>query len=124
MIKGKGYRFRQLTTVNKNYFKQAKYLADMYVKKREEDVLCRILQRISNEVVVNLNNIFVDQANYVKSFTFDQYKVEILHENRQLWFTGENINELIDMALISDNSSYIFKRVIELIYPGVNEKQT
>lgn len=117
LIEGKGYVIKRPTTFNKNHFLQADFLADMYIKKPEEEILWKIVQRISNNIEVELNTVNVEEANKVVSFTFNPYKLVLHHEIRQLNFQGPNFNEKINMDLILDNESYIFKRLTELIYP-------
>ncbi|MHA6259120.1 DUF2357 domain-containing protein [Sporosarcina sp. CAU 1771] len=118
LIEGKGYRIHHHATVNKNNFLRADSLTNTFSKTLEEKILWKMVQRISNDVQVNLDNVFVDEASRVKSFEFDKYKLEIHHETRRLSFISKDFSESIDMAMILDNESFIFKRMVELIYPN------
>jgi len=44
------------------------------------------------------------------------------YELGELWFIGEDFKEIMKMVLIRENESYIFKSMIELIYPSYNVK--
>jgi len=117
IIEGKGYSIRHQATVNKNNFLQADSLTNMHSKTVEETILWNIVQRISNDVQVNLDNIFVDRASRVVSFTFHKYSLEIDHVRRRLRFIGDDFNEEIDMVLILENESFVFQWMSEMIYP-------
>jgi len=116
LIEGKGYRIHHQATVYTNNFLQADSLANLHSKTEEEDILWKIVQRISNDVQVNLDDLYVDDANRVVSFMFAKYRLEIDHKQRKLVFIGGDFRETIDMILILENESLIFKRMNELIY--------
>lgn len=117
LMEGKGYQIKNPLTINKNHFIRADLLTDLHAKKPEEEVLWNIVQRISNNVEIELNSVFVDGADRILSFIFNPYKLVLHHELRQLNFHGPDFDEIINMDLILDNESYIFKRLTELIYP-------
>jgi predicted component of viral defense system (DUF524 family) len=121
-IAGKGYRINNHATVYTNNFFNANMLVDLHSKSQEELILWKIVNRISNDVQVNLNDVYVDQASRIVSFEFKNYVLEMHYELGELWFIGEDFKEIMKMALIRENESYIFKRMIELIYPSYNVK--
>ncbi|MBO0602631.1 restriction endonuclease-like protein [Sporosarcina sp. E16_3] len=123
LIEGKGYHIHHQATVYANNFLQADSLASLHSKTVEEDILWKIVQRVSYDVRVNLDDVFVDRASRVLSFTFDKYILEIHHKMRQLVFIGENFRESIDMVLIQENELFIFKWMTELIYQGYSEDE-
>ncbi|QUW20479.1 restriction endonuclease-like protein [Sporosarcina sp. Marseille-Q4063] len=118
LIEGKGYRIHNQATVYANNFLRADMLANLHSKTEEEDIIWKITQRISNDVRVNLDDVFVDRASQVVSFTFDKYILDIHNERRQLEFSSDGFKEILNMDLILENESFIFKRLIELIYPN------
>lgn len=120
LIESKGHRIQHQATVYTNNFFQADSLANLHSKTKEEDILWKIVQRISNDVRVNLDDVYVGKASRVFSFTFDKYILEIHHERRQLVFIGENFKDTVDMVLIHENEEFIFKWMIDLIYPSYN----
>lgn len=117
MIQGNMHRIEQLLTINEHSFLQASYLADMYIKNREETILYRMIQRISNDIIVELDHVFVEKARRITAFVFGKYKLTLRNTQRELIFTGPDFIEPINMDLILDNESYIFKRMTELVYP-------
>ena len=100
-----------------NSFLNAKQLTDLYTRTREEEILWRLLTRISNEVKIDLDNIYVDEAKKISAYRFKHYYVEIDRELRNLYFSGPGFKELLNLDLVIDNETYIFKRLAELIYP-------
>ncbi|TQR18654.1 restriction endonuclease-like protein [Psychrobacillus vulpis] len=121
-IAGNGYQINNHATFYTNYFFQANTLVDLHSKSEEEFTLWKIVNRISNNVQVNLDHEYVDQANKIVSFTFEKFVLEIHPNLGELWFTGDDFKEIMQMALIRENESYIFKRMIELIYPSYSVK--
>lgn len=117
LIVGNGYHIKQHSKVNVNSFFGADSLANLHSKNEEEDVLWRIVKRISNNVEVILDNDNVASASKVIEFRFDNYKVRLHHPERQLVFSGENFNEILSMDLLLENESFVFKQLTEFIYP-------
>lgn len=117
-IEGNGYQISNHFTVYTNHFFKANSMADLHLKTEEEQILWRIVNRISNNVHVKLDNVHIDKADRIVSFVFDKYELKIDSINDQLIFSGVNFNEVLDIAMILDNESYIFKWMIELIYPN------
>ncbi|WP_391119204.1 DUF2357 domain-containing protein [Psychrobacillus sp. L3] len=122
VIEGNGYQINNHTTVYTNYFFQANMLVDLHSKSEEEFILWKIVNRISNDVQVNLDTRYIDQANKIESFAFGNYVLEMQPKLGELWFISEDFKEIMQMALIRENEVYIFKRMIELIYPSYNVK--
>ena len=83
-----------------------------------EIVLCKIVNRVSSVVQVKLNDKYVDKASRNVFFEFTDYVLEIHRELRELWFMGIEFKEVISIEEILKNDSYIFKCLIELIYPS------
>lgn len=117
LIEGNGYAIQNQMVLNENYFLKATNLADLYKKDHEEEILWRVVQQISNEVKIQLDNGFIEQADKIKAFMFGEYKLEIDQKIRRLKFVGKGFAEEVNMDLIMDNESYIFKCLTELIYP-------
>lgn len=116
-IAGKGYTVNNYTMVPSSTFLQANSIAELHPKSEEEYILWKLVNRLSNNALVNLDNRFIDLAGKVSSFEFDAYKLELHHGIRRLSFISEGFQEEINMDLILDNESYIFQRMVELIYP-------
>ena len=116
-IAGMGYSVNNHTMVPISTFLQANSLAELHTKSKEERILWKIANRISNNVRLTLDHHFIDQAKSIRSFEFDAYRLEMHHRSRELRFIGEGFEEVINMDLILDNESYIFQRMVELIYP-------
>lgn len=116
-IEGIGYKVNNHAMIPSSTFLKANFLADLHPKSEEEYILWKIVNRISNNVRVHLDHRFIDLANKVSSFEFEAYRLDIHQGKRELLFKGDGFEEKINMDLILDNESYIFQRMVELIYP-------
>ncbi|WP_432362385.1 DUF2357 domain-containing protein [Sporosarcina sp. UB5] len=116
-IDGMGYEVDNHAMIPYSSFLQANSLAELHTKNEEELILWKIVNRISNNVLVNLDHRIINLAKRVISFEFDAYRLEMHHDERELLFMGRGFEEKINMDLILDNESYIFQRMVELIYP-------
>ena len=116
-IAGMGYSVNNHTMVPISTFLQANTFAELRTNSEEERILWKLVNRISNNVRLTLDHQIIDQAKSIRSFEFDAYRLELHHGTRELRFIGEDFEEVINMDLIFDNDSYIFQRMVELIYP-------
>ena len=101
-----------------NPFLNAKHLTDLYTKTREEEIIWRLLNRISNEVKIELDSLYVDEAKKILAYRFKNYYLEIDRDARDFYFSGPGFREWFNLDLILDNETYVFKRLAECIYPG------
>lgn len=100
-----------------NSFLYAKHLTDFYKKTREEEILWRLLNRISNEVKIKLDSLYVDKAKKILAYRFKNYDLEIDRDARNFYFSGPGFRERFNLDLVVDNETYVFKRLAECIYP-------
>ncbi|MDW0111141.1 restriction endonuclease-like protein [Sporosarcina aquimarina] len=116
LIEARGFCVPHNTRVNRNNFFRANSIANLHSKTEEEDKLWRMLNRISNDVEVILDSENISSATKIISFKFDKYELKLNHLERQLEFVGEDLVETFNMDLAIENETYIFQRIVELIY--------
>lgn len=102
-----------LTTLN--VLKDATELPELFMKSIEELVLWRMLRRVSDQINLELDDSFLDQATRIKEYKIKDIRV-ILHKDEQLIkFVRNNHKREVLVPDLMKNPSGVFRVLMEVL---------
>jgi len=109
MIKPVGYGISSYMLTTLQSLSESTELPELFMKSTEEMILWRMLRRVSDKIVLNLDNDNVDHANRVTYFKIKDVLVSIDIQEQSLKFVSKH-NELeVPKNKIIQNPSGVFK---------------
>ncbi|ASK64210.1 restriction endonuclease [Virgibacillus phasianinus] len=94
--------------------REARELPELFMRTPEEIKLWKMLRRISSQVTVELNDLYLDKARKVQYFNILGMKFK-LTDDKKLEINGDNIVEIISMNELMKNPSGVFRQIIEMV---------
>ncbi|AZV64112.1 restriction endonuclease-like protein [Peribacillus frigoritolerans] len=94
---------------------EAKELPELYMKNKQETTLWRMLRRISDQVEINLDNEFLDEALGVGTFSFKGIEIHLDKEKQILCIRNDSGERVLGTDLLLHQPSKVFREVLGLL---------
>ncbi|MED3835903.1 restriction endonuclease-like protein [Peribacillus frigoritolerans] len=102
-----------MTTLSLLY--EAKELPELYMKNKQETTLWRMLRRISDQIEINLDNLVLDEALGVVTFSFKGIKIHLNKEKQTLSIRNDSQERVLCTDLLIHQPSKVFREVLGLL---------
>ncbi|MGG2028726.1 restriction endonuclease-like protein [Gottfriedia sp. S16(2024)] len=115
IIKPVNYGIAGYIITTYSYFKEAKELPELFMKSKEELTIWRMLRRISDKIVLNLDVSYLDHASRIESYKIKDISININKIDRIIIFSKLNRERLVPIELLKKTPSAVFKILLEFI---------
>lgn len=109
LIKPVGYGIASYMLTTLNSLKESTELPELFMKSSEEMIIWRMLRRVSDKIVLNLDNDNVDHAKQVTNFKINNIKVIFNRIEQSIKFTSNQKEFEVATLELKQNPSGVFK---------------
>lgn len=110
---GYGISNYMMTTLNK--LVEAKELPELFMKSKDEKVLWRILRRVSDQIIIELNAINLDEALSVKEYKIKNISIQLKPVEREILLVNRNKFRKMSFEMLKRNPTAVFKVLVEML---------
>ncbi|MGE7767268.1 DUF2357 domain-containing protein [Peribacillus sp. NPDC096540] len=94
---------------------EAKELPELYMKNKQETTLWRMLRRISDQIEINLDNMVLDEALGVGTYSFKGIEIHLDKEKQSLSIRNDSQERILGEDLLIHHPSKVFREVLGLL---------
>jgi uncharacterized protein len=109
LIKPVGYGISSYMLTTLHSLKESTELPELFMKSSEEMIIWRMLRRVSDNIVMNLDNENVDHAKQVTNFKINNIKVSLNRIKQSTNFTSDHKRFEVAKYELIKNPSGVFK---------------
>lgn len=109
MIKPVGYGISSYMLTTLRSLNESTELPELYMKSSEETILWRMLRRVSDKIVLNLDNDNVDHAKQITNFKINNIKISFNRIEQSIKFTSNHKGFEVATHELIQNPSGVFK---------------
>jgi uncharacterized protein len=109
------YGIQVYTMTTLNTLKSAHTLPELFMKSREEVTLWRMLRRLTKDIQIELNDTYLDRANEIKAFRFNNVTIKMERDNKILKLDNGIIEKNIPFNELIYQPTKVFKEIINSI---------
>jgi uncharacterized protein len=109
LIKPVGYGISSYMITTLNNLKESTELPELFMKSSEEMIIWRMLRRVSDKLVLYLDNDNLDHANQVTNYKINNMRVSLDRQDQSIKFISELREVEVSSYELKQNPSGVFK---------------
>ncbi|MBS4193213.1 restriction endonuclease-like protein [Bacillus sp. FJAT-49705] len=114
-IKPVGYGIANYIMTTLNTLQESKELPELFMKSKDEMILWRILRRVSDQIKLDLDAAYVDEAKNVMEYEIKDISIQLKPVEQEIILTNRNVSRSMSLEVLERNPTAVFKVLVELL---------
>ena len=83
------------------------------MKNKQETTLWKMLRRVSDRIIIKLNDHNLDEASAVETFSFKNIEIYLNKDNNTVSIKNGEVEQIVDYDLLLNQPSLVLRDVLE-----------
>lgn len=115
IVRPVGYGIANYMITTLKTLREAEELPELYMKKKDEMILWRMLRRVSDQIKLDLDSSVLDDASRINEYKVKDIAINIDQREETIRLIKANATKMIPLKQLDQNPTSVFKKLLELI---------